>query len=36
MTFDAAIEAGARANALARMTVDAQLGIKRFASKQRD
>jgi len=31
MTFDASIEAGARANALARMTVDAKLGIKRFA-----
>jgi len=31
MTFDAAIEAGAQANALARMTVDAKLGIKRFA-----
>ena len=34
MTFDAAIEAGARANALARMTVDAKLGIKRFAKKK--
>lgn len=34
MTFDAAIEAGARANALARMTVDARLGIKRFARKK--
>jgi methylglutaconyl-CoA hydratase len=34
MTFDAAIEAGARANALARMTVDATLGIKRFARKK--
>jgi len=36
MTFDAAIEAGARANALARMTVDAKLGIARFATKKRD
>jgi methylglutaconyl-CoA hydratase len=34
MTFDAAIEAGAHANALARMTVDARLGIKRFAGKK--
>jgi len=34
MTFDAAIDAGVQANALARMTVDAQLGIKRFARKQ--
>jgi len=34
MTYDAAIEAGARANALARMTVDARLGIKRFARKK--
>ena len=34
MTFDAAIEAGARANALARMTVDARLGIKRFTRKK--
>jgi methylglutaconyl-CoA hydratase len=34
MTFDAAIEAGAQANALARMTVDARLGIKRFAGKK--
>jgi methylglutaconyl-CoA hydratase len=34
MTFDAAIEAGARANALARMTDDAKLGIKRFATKK--
>jgi methylglutaconyl-CoA hydratase len=34
MTFDAAIEAGARANALARMTVDARLGIRRFAGKK--
>jgi methylglutaconyl-CoA hydratase len=33
MTFYTAIEAGARANALARMTVDAKLGIKRFARK---
>jgi methylglutaconyl-CoA hydratase len=34
MTFDSAIEAGARANALARMTVDARLGIKKFARKK--
>jgi methylglutaconyl-CoA hydratase len=34
MTFDAAIEAGARANAIARMTVDAKLGIKRFVKKK--
>jgi methylglutaconyl-CoA hydratase len=34
MTFDAAIEAGARANALARMTVDAKLGISKFAIKK--
>jgi methylglutaconyl-CoA hydratase len=34
MTFDAAIEAGARANALARMTDDAKLGIRRFATKK--
>jgi methylglutaconyl-CoA hydratase len=34
MTFDAAIEAGARANALARMTVDAKLGISKFATKK--
>jgi methylglutaconyl-CoA hydratase len=34
MTFDAAIEAGARANALARMTEDAKRGIERFAQKK--
>jgi methylglutaconyl-CoA hydratase len=34
MTFDAAIEAGARANALARMTEDARRGIERFAKKK--
>jgi len=34
MTFDAAIEAGARANAIGRMTADAKLGIKRFAKKK--
>jgi methylglutaconyl-CoA hydratase len=34
MTFDAAIDAGVQANALARMTADAKLGIKRFARKQ--
>jgi methylglutaconyl-CoA hydratase len=34
MTFDTAIEAGARANALARMTEDARRGIERFAKKK--
>jgi methylglutaconyl-CoA hydratase len=34
MTFDAAIEAGARANALARMTDDAKLGIRKFATRK--
>lgn len=34
MTFDAAIEAGARANALARMTPEAKLGISKFARKK--
>jgi methylglutaconyl-CoA hydratase len=34
MTFDAAIEAGARANALARMTEDARRGIEKFARKK--
>jgi methylglutaconyl-CoA hydratase len=34
MTFDAAIEAGARANALARMTEDARRGIEKFAKKK--
>jgi methylglutaconyl-CoA hydratase len=34
MTFDAAIDAGVQANALARMTADAKLGIKMFARKQ--
>jgi methylglutaconyl-CoA hydratase len=34
MTFDAAIDAGVQANALARMTADARLGIKSFARKQ--
>lgn len=34
MTFGAAIEAGARANALARMTDAAKLGIARFARKK--
>lgn len=34
MTFDAAIEAGARANALARMTDAARKGIERFARKK--
>jgi methylglutaconyl-CoA hydratase len=34
MTFDAAIEAGARANALARMTEEAKRGIERFAKKK--
>ncbi|MGA3203145.1 MAG: enoyl-CoA hydratase-related protein [Bryobacteraceae bacterium] len=34
MTFDAAIEAGARANALARMTDDAKLGISKFTTKK--
>jgi methylglutaconyl-CoA hydratase len=33
MTFDAAIEAGVHANALARMTEDARRGIERFAKK---
>jgi methylglutaconyl-CoA hydratase len=34
MTFDAAIEAGAHANALARMTEDAVHGIEKFARKK--
>jgi methylglutaconyl-CoA hydratase len=34
MTFDAAIEAGAQANALARMTEDARHGIEKFAKKK--
>lgn len=34
MTFDAAIEAGAHANALARMTDDARRGIENFAKKK--
>jgi methylglutaconyl-CoA hydratase len=34
MTFDAAIEAGTQANALARMTEDATRGIERFARKK--
>jgi methylglutaconyl-CoA hydratase len=34
MTFDAAIEAGAQANALARMTEDAKHGIEKFARKK--
>jgi methylglutaconyl-CoA hydratase len=34
MTFDAALEAGARANALARMTEDAKRGIEKFAKKK--
>jgi methylglutaconyl-CoA hydratase len=34
MTFDTAIEAGARANALARMTEDARRGIERFVKKK--
>ena len=34
MTFDAAIEAGAHANALARMTEDAKRGIEKFARKK--
>jgi methylglutaconyl-CoA hydratase len=34
MTFDAAIEAGAHANALARMTEDARRGIEKFAKKK--
>lgn len=33
MTFDAAIEAGVQANALARMTEDAQRGIAQFVKK---
>lgn len=33
MTFDAAIEAGVHANALARMTDDAKRGIERFVNK---
>jgi len=33
MTFDAAIEAGVHANALARMTEDARRGIERFVKK---
>ncbi len=34
MTFDASIEAGAHANALARMTDDAARGIEKFAKKK--
>jgi methylglutaconyl-CoA hydratase len=34
MTFDAAIEAGAYTNALARMTEDAMRGIEKFARKK--
>ena len=34
MTFDAAIEAGVHANALARMTEDAKRGIERFVKKK--
>jgi methylglutaconyl-CoA hydratase len=34
MTFDAAVEAGIHANALARMTEDARRGIERFAKKK--
>jgi methylglutaconyl-CoA hydratase len=34
MTFDAAVEAGVHANALARMTEDARRGIERFAKKK--
>jgi methylglutaconyl-CoA hydratase len=34
MTFDAAIESGAHANALARMTEDAAHGIEKFARKK--
>jgi methylglutaconyl-CoA hydratase len=34
MTFDASIEAGARANAMARMTEDARRGIENFARKK--
>ncbi len=34
MTFDAAVEAGAHANALARMTEDAMRGIEKFARKK--
>jgi methylglutaconyl-CoA hydratase len=34
MTFDAAIESGAHANALARMTEDATRGIEKFARKK--
>jgi methylglutaconyl-CoA hydratase len=34
MTFDAAIEAGTHANALARMTEDAMRGIEKFAKKK--
>lgn len=34
MTFDAAVEAGARTNALARMTEDARRGIEKFAKKK--
>jgi methylglutaconyl-CoA hydratase len=34
MTFGAAIEAGARANAMARMTEEARRGIERFARKK--
>jgi methylglutaconyl-CoA hydratase len=33
MTFDAAVEAGVHANALARMTDDAKRGIERFVKK---
>jgi methylglutaconyl-CoA hydratase len=34
MTFDAAIESGAHANALARVTEDAMRGIEKFAKKK--
>lgn len=33
MTFDAAVEAGVHANALARMTADAKRGMERFVKK---
>jgi methylglutaconyl-CoA hydratase len=35
LTFDAALEAGAEINALARMTDDCQAGVARFLSKQK-
>ena len=34
MSFDAAIEAGVRMNAMARMTEDAKSGFKRFSRKK--